>query len=183
MKKGEFITSDTHWGHANIIKYTNRPFKNREEMDEEMIKRWNKKVPPGSIVYHLGDFSFSDERKTKQIIRRLNGTIRLVWGNHDKLIRKSKDLQYLFDWCKDYYECRMENGPKLVMFHFPIASWNGMHKDSFHLFGHSHGSFPDTGERRFDVGIDCHPNYEPFSYDEIMREVKKRKFKPIDHHE
>ena len=54
-----FFTSDTHFFHNNIIKYTNRPFKNVNEMNEELIKRWNSVVPKDGIVFHLGDVSLT----------------------------------------------------------------------------------------------------------------------------
>lgn len=52
-----FFTSDTHFGHNNIIKLSNRPFSSVEEMNEGLIERWNDVVGAEDIVYHLGDFS------------------------------------------------------------------------------------------------------------------------------
>ena len=53
-----FFTSDTHFHHDNIIRFCNRPFKDVYHMDEELIKRWNEKVGPDDIIYHLGDFAW-----------------------------------------------------------------------------------------------------------------------------
>ena len=67
-----FFISDTHFGHKNILKYEDRPFKNIEEMDVEMINRWNKKVSKEDKVYILGDFSFGDKEYTMRILDELN---------------------------------------------------------------------------------------------------------------
>jgi calcineurin-like phosphoesterase family protein len=76
-----FITSDHHFFHNNIIKYCNRPFRDYEEMNEFMIKKWNEVVREGDIVIHLGDFAFRN--KAYLILPRLNGMVVLVRGNHD----------------------------------------------------------------------------------------------------
>ena len=78
-----FFTSDTHFCHENIIKYCKRPFANIAENDEEIIRRWNEKVPEDGIVFHLGDVAFGDPERVDNILERLNGTIYLVIGNHD----------------------------------------------------------------------------------------------------
>ena len=52
-----FFTSDTHFDHANIIKFCDRPFKDVEEMNWKLIKNWNDKVPQDGLVFHLGDFA------------------------------------------------------------------------------------------------------------------------------
>ena len=54
-----FFISDLHVGHANVIKFDGRPFKNTDEMHIELIKRWNSVVESDSIVYFLGDLSFA----------------------------------------------------------------------------------------------------------------------------
>ena len=55
MMSKVFFTSDLHFGHTNVITLDKRPFSSVEEMDEELIKRWNKKVGKGDLVYVLGD--------------------------------------------------------------------------------------------------------------------------------
>ena len=80
-----WFISDTHFNHENIIKYCNRPFETKEEMDEYMIKKWNSVVKEGDIVYHLGDFALGlgfDEYL--KLISKLQGDIILIYGNHDR---------------------------------------------------------------------------------------------------
>ena len=77
-----WIISDTHFGHANIIKYCNRPFDSVEEMNEVMIQRWNAVVKPQDHVYHLGDVA-SSQQMLNAVMPRLVGHKRLVLGNHD----------------------------------------------------------------------------------------------------
>ena len=50
-----FFTADTHFGHENVIQFDKRPFASADEMDKEMIRRWNNKVGNGDLVYVLGD--------------------------------------------------------------------------------------------------------------------------------
>lgn len=78
-----FITSDTHFNHANIIKYCNRPFSSVEEMNEALIKNWNEVVSNDDTVLHLGDVALGNKEMAEAIIKRLNGKKILIMGNHD----------------------------------------------------------------------------------------------------
>lgn len=90
-----WLTSDTHFGHGNVIKYSKRPFASENEllsgtilpesvskMNETIIKNWNEVVKAEDTVLHLGDFSMS-AKSAEDIIKRLNGKITLILGNHD----------------------------------------------------------------------------------------------------
>jgi len=89
-----FITSDLHLGHFNIIEYTKRPFKTLEEMNGEIIRRWNERVKPNDTIIHLGDFCFKNSPGGKEgegqginalyYMSRLNGNKVFVKGNHDR---------------------------------------------------------------------------------------------------
>lgn len=83
-KKRTFIISDLHLGHANIIRYCNRPFSNVEEMDAALIRNWNSMVSKGDTVYYLGDLSFGRGSKhyAEEYNEILNGDIVLIKGNH-----------------------------------------------------------------------------------------------------
>jgi calcineurin-like phosphoesterase family protein len=104
-----FFTSDTHYGHANVIKYCNRPFRDVEEMREVLINSWNAAVSPGDTVIHMGDFSFH-EREVASVLPRLNGTKHLVLGNHDKPhpSNKGRTQEKFLDWVSRYKDLGFE---------------------------------------------------------------------------
>jgi len=180
------FTSDTHWGHKNIIKYSNRPFSSVEEMNEKLILNWNERVQQHDIVYHLGDFAFLPYDQLKKTARRLNGEKHFILGNHDKeIIRNRNDLlsSGTFATIQPYYELRHE-GQFIVLFHYGQRVWNKSHHGSIMLYGHSHGSLPPFG-KSVDVGVDCKEiteEYRPVSFDEVMKYMSKREFISVDHH-
>jgi calcineurin-like phosphoesterase family protein len=78
-----YFTADCHFNHASIIKYTGRPFKDVHNMNDEMVRRWNAKVKPNDLVYHLGDFAFKGTTSAIDWQAKLNGEIVHIIGNHD----------------------------------------------------------------------------------------------------
>ena len=85
-----FFTSDLHFGHENVLRFDNRPFETVDEMDDELIKRWNDKVAKGDLVYVLGDLIWKTAtNEAVQIIKRLNGQIVLIKGNHDRFLHNA----------------------------------------------------------------------------------------------
>ena len=172
-----WITSDTHYGHANIIRFCERPFADVQQMDEALIANYNAVVKPEDTVYHLGDFSFS--REPERVFRRLNGKIHLILGNHD-LDRHGEIRRWVDDlkWAsvKDVYFLKLGKKPAnwIWLSHYPHLTWNKSHKGSTHCHGHCHGDLPDDGKsRRFDVGVDAW-NYKPVHVDEILKRAQKR---------
>lgn len=183
-----WFTSDTHFFHNNIIKFCERPFSSIQEMHETMIKNWNELVSPSDDVYHLGDFSFGSEEKTEMLARRLMGRKHLIVGNHDRTLIKSDVFRSLFIWTRDLSELRVEDkdarggSQKIMLCHYPFVTWNKSHHGSWNLHGHCHGNLPDDPHAlRIDVGVDCH-DYRPVSYETIKGLMKKKVFRPVDHH-
>ena len=78
-----YFIADTHFNHTNIIKYCNRPFKNTDEMNKYIIKKWNSVVKQTDTVYHLGDVGFGKFEELKTLVGSLNGRKILLRGNHD----------------------------------------------------------------------------------------------------
>jgi len=176
-----WFTSDHHFGHKNIIKYSERPFDSVDEMNAEMIKRWNEKVGPDDHVYHLGDFALTSPGKLRKIREQLHGKIFLITGNHESTALDCKDC---FDWIKDYYELTVNDADAhrgkrfIVLFHYAMRVWNAGHHGTWHLYGHSHGNLPDDeSSRSFDVGVDCH-NFYPLSYQEVKDIMAQKKWVP-----
>ena len=155
-----FITSDTHFGHSNIIKYCKRPYKveggNRnpanipevQRMNEDILKLFDR-LPADCDIWHLGDFWFngshkvspSDQLATNLLIndavRRIkqNGRrIFLVLGNHDN---GKPSVKYYLDRGFDrVYDSPVILEDKWILSHEPVWIEPGSH--FVNLYGHTH---------------------------------------------
>lgn len=174
-----FFTSDTHYGHTKVIEYVGRPFADTQKMDEAMIARWNAVVRPGDLVYHLGDFSLTRPDKAVEIARRLTGNKYLVFGNHDKQLRKDVGFIGCWIWSRDLAQIEVGD-QKITLCHYAMRAWNQSHRGAWQLFGHSHGNLTVTG-RSADVGVDCW-NYTPVAFEELKQYMDRREFEAVDHH-
>ena len=137
-------------------------------------------------VGRTGDFAMTDKPEPAiQIRKKLNGTIRFIKGNHDKFMPKLlKQWPECFEWVKDYYESKCEDGSKIIMCHYPLLTWNVQRYGSIMLHGHCHGNLPEMDVRRMDVGVDTNPNYMPYSFEEIIEKMnEKTHWKSVDHHD
>lgn len=152
-----------------------------------LVANWNERVLKGDVVYHLGDFALSWGSKHGNLIgdllARLNGQKHLITGNHD---RSEVTKSPLWAKVRGYAELKIDTGgihkQRIVMFHYPLRSWNQMHRGAWMLHGHSHGNLSDVGGRILDVGVDCH-DYSPVSFDDVKKFMEKREFLKVDHHE
>jgi calcineurin-like phosphoesterase family protein len=178
-----FFTSDNHFGHKGILKHCpdTREGATVAEMDEIMIERWNARIPPNGTVFCIGDFTFyTNKDKIVNILERLNGQIHLIKGNHCYFIDQDPALfMPYFESVQDYKRIKIDK-VKIELFHYPIQEWRGAHKGDFHLFGHVHGSIPETKYRRMDVGIDTRPGMTPYTWKEIYETLIVRA--PLEHH-
>ena len=178
-----WFTADTHLWHPKIIEYCNRPFKTVEEMSEVLLANWNFKVSKKDMVFHLGDFGFSsDVDRIDMMARALNGSIHLVYGNHDEE-RKLKKLN-CFAWQGHlkYLRVRMPDGrmQKIMMSHYPMCAWRAGHKGSWMLHRHSHGTHVGLG-KKMDVGVDAH-NFFPISMDDVNAYMASKSIRIEDYH-
>jgi calcineurin-like phosphoesterase family protein len=79
-----WFTADHHFGHTNIIAYTDRPYERIAQMDWDLERRWQEVVARDDLVYHVGDFGFGPPEAFAALVRRLHGRKVLVRGNHDR---------------------------------------------------------------------------------------------------
>lgn len=197
-----YIASDLHFSHRNILQYCPNRRSGKPlpitlegidemiiEMNEKIISNWNNLVLPDDEVSLLGDMAMGKIADAPGLIRRLNGKKHLIKGNHDKTLCKLPEVNELFESIQDYKEITYKyNGKKhlICMFHFPIASWNGMSHEnsSIHLHGHthcSHGHHISAGAI-MDVGIDGNDLF-PYRLDQVVElALQNAKNNPPKHH-
>lgn len=176
-----WFTSDTHFGHANVIRYSSRPFAGVEEMDEALITNWNSVVRPGDRVYHLGDFAFCRPERAAGIVGRLTGQKYLVFGNHDKRLREDAGFKSSWIWARDLEGITVAD-QRIVLCHYAMLTWNQSHRGAWMLHGHSHGTLrEDPHSLRIDVGVDP-MGYHPVSFDRVRALMALKDFRPVDRH-
>lgn len=173
--------TDTHFNHANIIRFCNSPFRNVDEMNETMVANWNAKIGMDDTVFHLGDFCLGGATEWTRLLDRLNGKIYLILGNHDlKNIRQG----FLGRFKHVAMQMRVEIGKrKIYLCHYPFLCFEGGYKDVWQLFGHVHTRRNNTGidagrlqylyPTQYDVGVDNN-DFTPVSYEQVRAKIIKQ---------
>ena len=174
-----FLTSDTHFGHDREFLWGPRGFTNFQEHDETIIKNWNETVGPDDIVYHLGDLMLGDNAYGVECVKRLNGHIKLIRGNHDtdarwKLYETLPNVE-LIGWAEvikyKKYQFYLSHHPTMTS-NLEKAPHLRMHL--INLFGHTHQQkkFYEDMPYMFHVGIDSNGN-KPVSLDDAIEMMKE----------
>ena len=162
IRKSVYLIGDTHFDHANIIRYCNRPFPNIQEMNETIVRNWNETVKDRDTVYFLGDWTFGRGHKpAKYWVRKLKGHIISIRGAHDW---REKDIRF-----EDFKELPY-HGYSFLLIHDPeqAGDWHG-----WIIHGHKHNNnmskYPFiNGERKtINVGVEL-TNYRPISLDFLL---------------
>jgi calcineurin-like phosphoesterase family protein len=161
-----FTISDNHFGHSNIIKLCNRPFKDCEEMDNFMIEKWNSVVKPGDKVFYCGDFGFCTQERFDTLMRCLNGRKILVQGNHD-----NRSWRFYLDGDRFDLVCKYFSFKGILFTHRP-ADYFSMCEEKINVHGHIHNlgkisGYDTTDQKRINVSVEA-VNYTPVSLEEIL---------------
>lgn len=196
-----YFTSDLHFGHHNVIEYSNRPFKNVEEMNKHMITQWNRRVRVDDTVIVVGDFYLGGQKKEiAGILSQLNGTKILVRGNHD--YKNAEMMTSGFDFSCDEIDMYIA-GEKVKISHYPYRQskfdlywhkflmkigfrkhWFDKHylkkpvnRGGFLIHGHTHSKNKING-RMIHVGVDAN-EFNPVPLERVanwIMDVKKKEF-------
>lgn len=166
-----FVTSDTHFNHKNIMKYCNRSFKDVQEMNDILVKNWNKTVKQNDKVYFLGDMAFRNKKQNIDYwLSQLNGTVYFIKGNHD---RDSKIT--LANIIKEGYKIN-HNGYEFLLMHYPYSkpsNWNGWIIHG-HLHNHDLVNYPYINKKQKTINISTElTNYTPVNLNDIISKISK----------
>jgi calcineurin-like phosphoesterase family protein len=194
-----FFTSDWHIGHTNVIRLSQRPFRDVEHMAEVLVNNFNACARPGALTYFLGDMGLCKGEELKAVVSKLNGTKVLVLGNHDK--NHEAMFKIGFDAVVNSATIYVAH-QRVTLSHCPLRgvwreategmkdstgaeNWHGEAKQvrfsiadegQFHLHGHIHS--PNGGKserllgRQMDVGVDAN-KYRPVSISEVESWISK----------
>ena len=171
-----FFTSDSHFDDELAISYFSRPFHNVDEMNAVMVDRWNQVVTDQDVVYHLGDFTPGDFRQFTKWAGQLNGNLRILPGNMDRVwiqeFVESQNVQVIPPLISLAFS---QLGPVgqpqvIVLCHYAMRVWERSNHGSWHLFGHTHGKLEGIG-KSFDVGVDC-TDFAPLSLERVAEKMR-----------
>ena len=187
-----WFTADTHYGHKNIVRGVSnwgnksgcRDFETIAEMNDAMVSNINACVKEDDVLYHVGDLVMGFFENVAEFRARLHcKNIHLILGNHDHNIRKDRDgVQQLFSTVNQQSMISLEN-EQIVLCHYPLHVWQNHHRGTWHLHGHTHGKLDDPifyKRKVMDVGIDTHPEFRPYSFDEVKNIMDSREIELLD---
>jgi len=201
-RKGIFFWSDLHIGHANVLKFDNRPFKDLDHMHEVLINNYNSTVKDG-VCYFLGDIGLGKSDIVQKVISRMIGVKICILGNHDKGV----EAMYKAGFDAVLYGATMQiAGERVTLSHCPLLgvyreqcegmngtktgeNWHGESREKtkiytikdegqYHLHGHIHspngGKSQKISGRQYDVGVAAN-GYKPISISVIESWIAKTK--------
>lgn len=147
-----YFSSDQHLGHKRIFTKPNglrfKPFSNIDDYTEWYINLHNSIVSQNDLVYFLGDFSFYNRKKTEDILKKLNGRIHFIYGNHDRKISEGVESTGTL-------RTLSFNKEKITLCHYPMRTWYKSHRDYKMLHGHEHGKITPL-KNSIDVGFNIY---------------------------
>jgi len=163
-----------NFGHANIIKYCERPFTDVEDMNKTIIKNFNEILKPDDMIYHIGDWCFKNSpggkagegvpRKAFWYLDQLTGIWILLKGNHDRNNSlKTKLLHAVVEFGRQKFW--LTHNPKDANPNFAV-----------NLVGHVHEAWKirrlTKNSIMYNVGVDVH-SFRPVSFEQVITDIQR----------
>ena len=155
-----YFTSDQHFYHKNVIKYSGRDYTSLDEMHADFVSRHNSAVNMDDVIYMLGDFAFAPKVLMAEMLAKLNGYKILVRGNHDRSTKAMLDIGF-----DEVYTSHTLQTDAIEIYMRHIPDYEG--KYDLHLCGHVHEKWKTHPPLIINVGVDQW-DYAPVSLDEIL---------------
>lgn len=170
-----YYIADCHFYHEQLnTMMDKRGFHSVEEMNDYMIKQWNLKVKKNDEVVILGDLSLGTPEQTNELLKRLNGRLYLILGNHDRFLKNKAYDTSRFVWIKPYEELH-DRKRKVILCHYPVMCYNGQYKRdengdpvTYMLYGHVHDT---TDQRLLDQFQEITRNTQAVGFDGVPRNI------------
>lgn len=186
-------TSDNHFFHKNILVHAKRSHSSIDEMNRDLVSKWNDIIKDRDEVYHVGDmFMLDGNRRTldlvNTIVSKLKGKKFIIPGNHDKKLWKwinKHEPDFLkeqrIEILDQIHEIKVimpdDTMTYFVLCHYPMLSWNRRSHKSIQLHGHTHSKVKNTFEeqRRINVGVDAWDMF-PVREQDVLDLIYKKDF-------
>lgn len=180
----DFVTADTHFSHARISELAERPFDTVEQMNTELVRRWNKTIGPDDVVLHLGDIALGPIADSIPLTAQLHGRRLLVPGNHDRVSPATQSHRAIERFAPLYEAAGWtilpeviegtRHGYRILASHYPYAGdsqdtdRHTAHRPRWDdgiplLHGHTHARDRGPDGHQFHVGVDAH-GYAPIPF-------------------
>lgn len=160
-------SADPHFNRHNILLSTRRPFKTIDQMNDRILEGYQERVRETDDLFLIGDLvhKTSTPEDARYWFERIPGRKHLIIGNHDK--SAVTDLTW---FSTQHYLELEDSGQMLVLFHYPMLTWNQSQAGSLHLFGHVHSNWPGS-RRAVNVGVDFW-DFSPCTLSEIRERAE-----------
>jgi calcineurin-like phosphoesterase family protein len=174
-----YFTSDTHYGHENIIKFCDRPYADVHHMNVDLVNRAAAMLGPDDELWQLGDVALGYLNSSLTNLARVPGQVTLVAGNHDRchpyngkrgerFVEVYRERCQLRDLVLANTRLTLANGVEVQVSHFPFAEteamansrpdkfaqWRPVDDGAWLLCGHIHEKWRQRG-RAINVGVDA----------------------------
>ena len=176
-----FVTSDTHFCHDREFIFKPRGFEKIADMNEAIVERWNNVVTQEDTVYHLGDAMLNDNDAGIEFLKKLNGKIYMLNGNHDTAtrIKLYAECPNVIS-CGEYAKVIKYRGYSFYLSHYPTLTSNldndaPLKRHVLNIFGHTHQvtNFYDDIPFMYHAGLDSHNCY-PVDLEQVIEDIKNK---------